>query len=128
MAENSLTRMVSQSTNDRVLIILQLSRPATTGLNSVIPVTTMICITAARQYCHPSKNQYTENDPLDSTLASDAQVGLHPDMVGMKDLYDRARMTIVQGVSYKIITARTSADGISISWAAVLTTIFLPDG
>jgi uncharacterized protein (DUF1501 family) len=39
--------------------------------------------------------------PLDSTLPSDAQVGLHPDMIAMKDLYDRGRMCIVQGVSYK---------------------------
>jgi uncharacterized protein (DUF1501 family) len=26
---------------------------------------------------------------------------LHPDMIAMKDLYDRGRMSIVQGVSYK---------------------------
>ena len=39
--------------------------------------------------------------PLDSTLAPEKQVGLHPDMHAMKDLYDRGRLSIVQGVSYK---------------------------
>lgn len=37
MAENSLTRMAEQSTNDRVLIILQL-HGGNDGLNAVIPV------------------------------------------------------------------------------------------
>ncbi len=101
MAENSLTRMVSQSTNDRVLIILQLLG-GNDGLNSVIPVTNYDLYYSRRaNIAIPSKNSTRKMIPLDSTLAPDAQVGLHPDMVGMKDLYDRARMTIVQGVSYK---------------------------
>ena len=37
MAENSLTRMAKQSTNDRVLIILQM-HGGNDGLNMVIPV------------------------------------------------------------------------------------------
>jgi uncharacterized protein (DUF1501 family) len=37
MAENSLTRMAEQSTNDRVLIILQM-HGGNDGLNSIIPV------------------------------------------------------------------------------------------
>ncbi len=101
MAENSLTRMASQSTNDRVLIILQMHGGAD-GLNSVIPVTAYDLYYSRRaNIAIPSKNSNRKMIPLDSTLASDVQVGLHPDMVGMKDLYDRGRMAIVQGVSYK---------------------------
>ncbi|NBP69413.1 MAG: hypothetical protein EBU52_11775, partial [Cytophagia bacterium] len=37
MAENALTRMARQSTNDRVLIILQM-HGGNDGLNSIIPV------------------------------------------------------------------------------------------
>ncbi len=101
MAENSLTRMAEQSTNDRVLIILQL-HGGNDGLNSIIPVE------AYDEYYRwraniaiPAKNSLRKMILLDSTLPSDAQVGLHPDMIAMKDLYDRGRMAVVQGVSYK---------------------------
>jgi uncharacterized protein (DUF1501 family) len=101
MAENSLTRMAEQSTNDRVLIILQL-HGGNDGLNSIIPVEAYDLYYRWRaNIAIPAKNSLRKMIPLDSTLPSDAQVGLHPDMLAMKDLYDRGRMTVVQGVSYK---------------------------
>jgi len=101
MAENSLTRMAEQSTNDRVLIILQL-HGGNDGLNSIIPVEAYDLYYRWRaNIAIPAKNSLRKMIALDSTLPSDAQVGLHPDMIAMKDLYDRGRMTVVQGVSYK---------------------------
>jgi uncharacterized protein (DUF1501 family) len=101
MAENSLTRMAEQSTNDRVLIILQL-HGGNDGLNSIIPVEAYDLYYRWRaNIAIPAKNSLRKMIPLDSTLPSNAQVGLHPDMLAMKDLYDRGRMTVVQGVSYK---------------------------
>jgi uncharacterized protein (DUF1501 family) len=101
MAENSLTRMASQSTNDRVLIILQL-HGGNDGLNAVIPVSDYDLYYSRRaNIAIPAKNSLRKMIPLDSTLAKDAQVGLHPDMIAMKDMYDRGRVAIVQGVSYK---------------------------
>jgi len=101
MAENSLTRMAEQSTNDRVLIILQL-HGGNDGLNSIIPVEAYDLYYRWRaNIAIPAKNSLRKIIALDSTLPSDAQVGLHPDMIAMKDLYDRGRMTVVQGVSYK---------------------------
>ncbi len=101
MAENSLTRMASQSTNDRVLIILQL-HGGNDGLNAVIPVSDYDLYYSRRaNIAIPAKNSLRKMIPLDSTLANDAQVGLHPDMIAMKDMYDRGRVAIVQGVSYK---------------------------
>jgi uncharacterized protein (DUF1501 family) len=101
MAENSLTRMAKQSTNDRVLIILQM-HGGNDGLNAVIPLHDYDLYYSRRaNIAIPSKNSLRKMIPLDSTLKSEAQVGLHPDMVGMKDLYDRGRACIVQGVSYK---------------------------
>lgn len=38
---------------------------------------------------------------LDSSLSSERSVGLHPDMVGVKDLYDQGMVSFVQGVSYE---------------------------
>ncbi len=101
MAENSLTRMAEQSTNDRVLIILQL-HGGNDGLNSIIPVEAYDLYYRWRaNIAIPAKNSLRKMIALDSTLPADAQVGLHPDMLAMKDLYDRGRMTVVQGVSYK---------------------------
>jgi uncharacterized protein (DUF1501 family) len=101
MAENSLTRMAEQSTNDRVLIILQL-HGGNDGLNSIIPVEAYDLYYRWRaNIAIPAKNSLRKMILLDSTLPSDEQVGLHPDMIAMKDLYDRGRMAVVQGVSYK---------------------------
>lgn len=101
MAENSLTRMAKQSTNDRVLIILQM-HGGNDGLNAVIPVEAYdLYYTRRANIAIPSKNSLRKMIKLDSTLASDTQVGLHPDMFHMKEMYDRGRACIVQGVSYK---------------------------
>lgn len=101
MAENSLTRMAEQSTNDRVLIILQM-HGGNDGLNAVIPVQAYDLYYKRRaNIAIPAKNSLRKMIELDKTLAPEAQVGLHPDMIGMKDLYDRGRLSIVQGVSYK---------------------------
>ncbi len=101
MADNALTRMASQSTNDRVLIILQMLG-GNDGLNTIIPVKDYDLYYSRRaNIAIPAKNSSRKMILLDSTLAADAQVGLHPDMIGMKSLYDQGRMAIVQGVSYK---------------------------
>lgn len=101
MAENPLTRMAQQSTNDRVLIILQM-HGGNDGLNCLIP------LEAYDQYYNnraniaiPAKNSLRKMIPLDSTLPDEAKIGLHPDMLGMKEMYDMGRVCFVQGVSYK---------------------------
>lgn len=101
MADNSLTRMARQSTNDRVLVILQM-HGGNDGLNSVIPVEAYDQYYSRRaNIAIPASNSLRRMIPLDNTLASEQKVGLHPDMIGMKDLYDRGRLCVVQGVSYK---------------------------
>lgn len=72
------------------------------GLNALIPVEAYDLYYKRRaNIAIPAKNSLRKMITLDSTLAPEAQVGLHPDMIGMKDLYDRGRMSIIQGVSYK---------------------------
>src|SRR5882762_6980594 len=78
MADNSLTRMAAQSTNDRVLIILQMLG-GNDGLNTIIPVTNYDEYYSRRaNIAIPAKNSSRKMIMLDNTLASDAQVGLHP--------------------------------------------------
>ncbi|AYB34235.1 DUF1501 domain-containing protein [Chryseolinea soli] len=98
---SSLARMAAASGNDRVLIILQLAG-GNDGLNCLIPVEKYDEYHTRRaNIAIPAKNSLRKYIPLDSTLPSDAQVGLHPDMLAMKGLYDQGRVTFVQGVSYK---------------------------
>lgn len=101
MAENSLTRMAKQSDNDRVLVILQM-HGGNDGFNAVIPVEAYDLYYSRRaNIAIPAKNSLRKMIELDRTLPAGAQVGLHPDMSGMKELYDQGRMCVVQGVSYK---------------------------
>src|SRR5690349_3230927 len=98
MAENALTRMARASlSNDRVLIILQM-HGGNDGLNSVIPVADYDLYYSRRaNIAIPAKNSVRKFIPLDTTLAPEKQVGLHPDMQAMKALYDQGRVAIVQG-------------------------------
>jgi uncharacterized protein (DUF1501 family) len=101
MGDNSLTRMAAASNSDRVLIILQM-HGGNDGLNALIPVDQYELYYNKRpNIAIPAKNRSRGYVPLDSTLSLESQVGLHPDMLGMKALYDQANLAIVQGVSYK---------------------------
>ncbi|WP_456459427.1 DUF1501 domain-containing protein [Reichenbachiella sp.] len=102
IAKNSYyQQMAASSTNDRVIVILQLSG-GNDGVNTVIPVDQYDQYYNRRaNIAIPAKSGARRYIPLDSTLALEDQIGLHPDMQGVKDLYDRGRMAIVQGVSYK---------------------------
>ena len=98
---NYFRQMAASSTNDRVLVILQLLG-GNDGVNTIIPVDQYDQYYNRRaNIAIPAKNGARSYIPLDSTLALEDQIGLHPDMQGVKDLYDRGRMAIVQGVSYK---------------------------
>lgn len=102
MPENALTKMARASIdNDRVLIILQM-HGGNDGLNCLIPVADYELYYSKRaNIAIPARNSLRKYIPLDSTLAPDQQVGLHPDMLAMKGMYDQGRVTMVQGVSYK---------------------------
>lgn len=102
MGENVLTRLIrAANENDKVLIILQL-HGGNDGMNMLIPVEQYDLYYSRRpNIAIPAKNSLRKFIPLDSTLAAEAQVGLHPDMLGIKNLYDRGRAAVVQGVSYE---------------------------
>ncbi len=101
MSWNPLTLLASQSSNDRVLIILQL-HGGNDGLNTLIPIEAYDLYYSRRaNIAIPKNNSLRKLIPLDSTLPSAKQVGLHPDMAAVKGLYDNGRAAFVQGVSYK---------------------------
>jgi uncharacterized protein (DUF1501 family) len=98
---NTYMRMAEQSTSDNVLIILQL-HGGNDGLNTIIPIEQYDQYYSRRaNIAIPAKNSVRKIIPLDSTLPSPDQIGLHPDMNAVKELYDQGRVKIIQGVSYK---------------------------
>lgn len=95
-----LQKLAKSSLNDRVLVLIQL-HGGNDGLNMVIPIdqyglyynlrpNIAIPSSGARQYI-----------TLDPNLPSNKQVGLHPDMVGTKAMYDDGNLAIIQNVSYE---------------------------
>lgn len=103
MGDNALTRLAAATAeeNPKRLVIIQM-HGGNDGLNCLIPVEAYEDYYRNRaNIAIPAKNSIRKYIPLDSTLPSAMQVGLHPDMQAMKTMYDQARMTIVQGVSYQ---------------------------
>jgi len=97
----NMFRSVAGSDNDKVLVILQL-HGGNDGLNMLIPVEQYDTYYSRRaNIAIPAKNGVRKMIPLDGTLPIADQVGLHPDMLAAKKLYDKGKMTFVQGVSYK---------------------------
>ena len=74
---------------ERVIVVLSLSG-GNDGLNTLIPYT--------------DSNYYDYRPTLgiseDQVLRIDDEVGLHPSMTEMKDIYDQGNMAIIQGVGY----------------------------
>ncbi len=100
-ANNEFQRLAQQSTNDRVLIILQM-HGGNDGLNTIIPISNYDEYTSRRaNIAIPYKVGNRTLIPLDSTVSSDEQVGLHPDMNDFKHLYDTGKAAVFQGVSYE---------------------------
>lgn len=98
---NAFMRLAQQSKNDKVLVILNLDG-GNDGLNTLVPLDRYDQYYFRRSnIALPLKNSVRKIIPLDLTVPSERQVGLHPDMIGLKALYDQGRMSVIQGVSYK---------------------------
>jgi len=98
--ESSLSRLATNSVNDRVLVILQL-HGGNDGLNSLVPIDDYDLYNSRKaNIAIPKTGTNRALIELDRTLPAAAQVGLHPDMGDMKKLYDNGRLGMVQGVSY----------------------------
>jgi uncharacterized protein (DUF1501 family) len=100
-SHQNFQRLAAQSTNDRVLVILQMGG-GNDGLNTFIPLDNYDQYYSRRaNIAIPYKSGRRTLIPLDSTVNSADQVGLHPDMQAFKDMYDRGSAAVFQGVSYE---------------------------
>ncbi len=100
-SHQNFQRLAAQSSNDHVLIILQL-HGGNDGLNTIIPLSNYDEYYSRRaNIAIPYKVGNRTLIPLDSTVDSGDQVGLHPDMHDFKYMYDVGKAAVFQGVSYE---------------------------
>ena len=86
--------------NSKKIVLIQLAG-ANDGLNTIVPLNQYDTYATLRPNIKLN-NVGSSNGMinLDSTLALTNQVGLHPSLIGFKNLYDKGFMRIIQGVGY----------------------------
>lgn len=87
--------------NNRKLVLIQLAG-ANDGLNTLVPMNQYDLYAALRPNIKLSNTGTNVVINLDSTLSLSNQVGLHPVMIGFKNMYDSGFMRVIQGVGYPL--------------------------
>ena len=95
-----LQKLAKSSLNDKILVLIQL-HGGNDGLNMVIPIDQYGLYYNLRPNIAIPSSGTRQYITLDANLPSNKQVGLHPDMVGTKAMYDEGNLAIVQNVSYE---------------------------
>lgn len=96
---NNLARLAANCDSDRVIVLIQL-HGGNDGLNTLIPQSQYDLYNFLRPNAAIPKNGSRKYIELDNTLPDADRVGLHPDMSGIKSLYDEGKVAVVQGVGY----------------------------
>jgi uncharacterized protein (DUF1501 family) len=99
LASNSKLKMAAASGNNNVLIFVQL-HGGNDALNTLIPINQYDTYYNYRANIAIPDSGTRKFINMDASLALEDQVGLHPDMIGFKELYDQGKATIVQNVGY----------------------------
>lgn len=85
---------------DRVLVLIQL-KGGNDGVNTIIPIAEYDAYANLRPIIKIPDTGPEKFINLDQTLPGPDRVGLHPVMTGLKALYDKGWMNVVQGVGYE---------------------------
>ena len=98
-ANSGLAKLAAESTNDKVLVFIQL-HGGNDGLNTLIPISQYDEYYNLRPNIairHTGTRSYLE---VDNTVDENARVGLHPEMLAFKEMYDQDKVAIIQNVGY----------------------------
>ncbi len=85
---------------DRAVVLIQL-KGGNDGLNMIIPAANYDRYATLRPTIKLKDTGAGAFIPIDNTLPTADQAGLHPAMTAFKDLYDRGWMTVVQAAGYQ---------------------------
>ena len=95
-ATPGMVAMNCEGIEDRVLVIVQLAG-GNDALNTIIPIDQVDLYSNIRPTIGIPQADLIN---LDTGLDIQDQVGLHPSMTAIKDLYDQGKMNLIQSVSY----------------------------
>lgn len=96
-----LAKMINcDGVNDRVLVVIQLGG-GNDGINNIIPIQQYDTYANLRPNIRVPDTGARKYIDLDTTMKIQHQVGLHPGMVEIKEMYDNGLVNIVQGVGYE---------------------------
>lgn len=98
--EPFLMKAANKSLNNRVLILIEL-HGGNDGLNMVVPINQYGNYYNLRPNIAIPQVGPRKYIQLDMNQPDNKKVGLHPDMVGAKAMYDNGHMAVVQNVSYE---------------------------
>lgn len=85
--------------SNRKLVLVNLAG-ANDGLNTIIPLNQYDTYSALRPTIKVPETGINKYITLDTTLAENQQIGLHPVLTGFKSLYDSGVLRILQSVGY----------------------------
>jgi uncharacterized protein (DUF1501 family) len=85
---------------DRTLVLIQL-KGGNDGLNMIIPAANYDRYAELRPTTRINDSGTGAYIPIDNSLPSADQAGLHPAMTSLKDMYDRGWLSIVQAAGYQ---------------------------
>lgn len=101
-ANSKIARIMSacEGVEDRVLVLIQL-KGGNDGLNAVIPINQYDLYANLRPSIKIPDTGTEKYITLDSTLPIPKQVGIHPKMLALKQMYDQGWASIIQAAGYE---------------------------
>jgi uncharacterized protein (DUF1501 family) len=97
---NPLLQAAATLDNDKAMVIVQL-HGGNDGINTLIPIDQYSLYYNRRANIAVPDFGSRSYISLDSTVKDRQKVGVHPDMISFKNMYDQGTLSIVNGVSYE---------------------------
>jgi uncharacterized protein (DUF1501 family) len=95
-----LEQAAMAASNDNILILIQL-HGGNDGLNCIVPIKQYSTYLQLRPNIAIPNQGARQLINLDSTLPFDDQVGIHPDMIPFKQMYEQGMSSVVPNVGYE---------------------------